>query len=306
MEKGLWSPATRASRASWLCLWLRQLNATVIGFSTDSAPRETERNFRLCRLADQITHTTGDIRSAETVATAIAASQAEIIFHLAAQPLVSVSYEQPKLTFETNFGGVVNVLDAARRCDSVRAIVVITTDKVYRNREWTYPYRECDELGGHDPYSASKAAAELAVASYRDSWGGFGVNSRPVAIATARGGNVIGGGDFSRDRLIPDCMRALLQGKQINLRSPRAVRPWQHVLDLLSGYLQLGAALLRSPEEFHRAWNFGPFDTTDVDCETVVQRIIALWGAGSYAAQSGSDAFHETGMLRLDSSLGSL
>lgn len=226
----------------------------------------------------------------------------EIVFHLAAQALVRVGYAQPAETMACNIMGTANILDVARQSDSVRAVVVITTDKVYRNREWPHAYREADELGGHDPYSASKAAAEIVAESYRAS---YFTQGHPARIATARAGNVIGGGDWAPDRLVPDCLRAFAQHVPVQLRYPGAVRPWQHVLEPLAGYLQLGARLLsQDGDTFARSWNFGPDIHGDASVGSIAQSIAGLWGdAVEVRSAPSADNPHEAGLLRLDSTL---
>jgi len=225
-----------------------------------------------------------------------------VIFHLAAQPLVRESYRDPLGTFATNVMGTAHLLEAARTTPSVRAIVLITTDKVYENREWVYPYREIDPLGGHDPYSASKAASEIVAASYRRSFFGD-ASGHPVRIATARAGNVIGGGDWATDRLIPDCLRAFEKEQPVVLRFPNAVRPWQHVLEPLAGYLRLAERLLSSKgDEFATAWNFGPDPSEDATVGDVASMTAQLWDNKASVAYASSPLDpHEAGLLRLDS-----
>lgn len=297
-------------KGSWLCTWLNELGAKVIGFSRDSGVKP--RNIDLCRLRDRITHVHGDIRNAEAVRLVIEMNQPQLVIHLAAQPLVKLSYQDPQRTFETNAQGTLNVLEGIRQCPSVRAFIGVTTDKVYEDQHWTWGYRENDRLGGHDPYSASKAMAELGIQSYRSSWSEQDFAAHSVAIATARGGNVIGGGDFAPNRLVPDCMRSLLDDKPIEVGSPQSVRPWQHVLDLLSGYLWLAVHLLREAHEpsvdgnltgcgtYDEAWNFGPMEYESVNCETIARRAVDLWGSGTYRAVTSEHRPHETPTLRLN------
>ncbi|HSM56979.1 MAG TPA: CDP-glucose 4,6-dehydratase, partial [Candidatus Sulfomarinibacteraceae bacterium] len=215
-------------KGSWLTVWLRELGARVTGFSLPEPPTRPS-NFELCRLGSRMPDERGDVRDLHALQRLFDAHRPQVVFHLAAQPLVPTAYENPKETFDTNVGGTVNLLEAVRASDTVRAVVCVTTDKVYENREWVWGYRENDRLGGHDPYSASKAMAELAVASFRRS---FFAEGAP-AVATARAGNVIGGGDFTDDRLLPDCMRALMAQKPLWVGNPLSVRPWQHVLESL-------------------------------------------------------------------------
>lgn len=282
-------------KGSWLSIWLRELGARVIGYSLE--PPTTPSNFMASRLGERITDIRGDVRDLENLQAVMEQYRPEFLFHLAAQPLVLTSYDNPKETFDTNAGGTVNVLEALRYSDSVQVAVCITTDKVYENREWLWGYREVDRLGGHDPYSSSKAMAELAIASYRRSFFGAG---RP-AVASARAGNVIGGGDFADFRLVPDCMRALMQGEPLILRNPAHVRPWQYVLESLSGYLWLAARLYTDGAIYADAWNFAPLDNVAVTTQALVERAIALWGAGSWqpAGPTPTAPPKETTLLRL-------
>lgn len=238
-------------KGSWLALWLQEMGAHVTGLSLP--PETTPNHWDM--LALEMPDLRIDIRNDQAVLQAFTDTQPELVFHLAAQPLVRRSYNHPLETWSTNTLGTAHVLDAARKTPSVRAIVIVTTDKVYENREWPWRYREIDQLGGHDPYSASKAAAELVAASFRKAY--FEGADSPL-LATARAGNVIGGGDWSADRLIPDLVRAVEAGHALEIRSPASVRPWQHVLDCLNGYLTLGAKLLSGQRQFADAWNFGP------------------------------------------------
>jgi CDP-glucose 4,6-dehydratase len=239
-----------------------------------------------------------DVRDAAAVAALVAGHRPDVVFHLAAQPLVRLSYEQPAGTFSTNVVGCCNVLDAVRACDSVRATLVITSDKCYRNNEWVFGYRETDALGGHDPYSASKAAEEIVVASYRDSF--FTPAGRH--LASVRAGNVIGGGDWAADRIVPDAVRALMAGEPIGVRNPGSTRPWQHVLEPLGGYLLLGARMLTEPGRFDEAFNFGPADDATITVGELADRIVGAWGSGSWAHTGEADAVHEAGWLALDCS----
>lgn len=281
-------------KGSWLSIWLTELGARVVGYSLD--PPTEPSNFMLCHLHERIVDLRGDVRDEARLRQVVEQHRPQVLLHLAAQPLVLPSYQAPRETFEINVCGTVNVLEAVRAGDSVRAVVCVTTDKVYRNREWLWGYREEDELGGHDPYSASKAMAELAVASYRQS---FFADGR-VAVATARAGNVIGGGDWGAHRLVPDCVRALAAGRPIALRNPTYIRPWQLVLEPLSGYLWL-AALLLGPHggRFAEAWNFGPVERRCVTTEELVRETIALWGGGGYETGCTQSEV-ETRTLRLN------
>ncbi|MCP4351369.1 MAG: CDP-glucose 4,6-dehydratase [Desulfobacterales bacterium] len=262
-------------KGSWLSLWLKELEADVVGYALP--PEREIDHFNLIRLDKLIHHIDGDIRDIESLRSVMEKFQPEIIFHLAAQPLVRASYKEPKLTFDTNVGGSVNVLEAVRLTPSVRVLIYITSDKCYKNKEWIWGYRENDELGGQDPYSASKAAAELVFFSYTYS---YFRERRGMGAATVRAGNVIGGGDWAEDRIVPDCIKALQNNKQIILRNPMSTRPWQHVLDPLSGYLLLGAKLLRDPDRYGGAWNFGPETRSVRTVQELAETIIFHWGKG--------------------------
>jgi CDP-glucose 4,6-dehydratase len=279
-------------KGSWLALWLSRLGAKVAGLAL---PPETEPNhFKLLDL--DILNLLGDIRQSGIVNDAFARICPDIVFHLAAQPLVRHSYQDPLETFGTNIMGTAHVLEACRTCPSCRAVVVITSDKCYCNKEWLWGYREIDALGGHDPYSASKACAELVAASYRSS---FFHASGPL-LATARGGNVIGGGDWSTNRLIPDLVRAITVGSSLEIRYPNARRPWQHVLDCLHGYLLLGAGLLAGRSELADAWNFGPDPSSSTTVAEILDKAKNLWPDLRWHA-AGESQPHEAGMLSIDS-----
>jgi CDP-glucose 4,6-dehydratase len=245
-----------------------------------------------------VRHVEGDVRDAAAVEKVIADTSPEVIFHLAAQPLVRYSYEHPVETFATNVMGTVHVLDSCRRVPGVQAVVCITTDKCYENREWVWPYREDDPMGGHDPYSSSKGATELAVAAYRRS---YFAKDGPV-VASVRAGNVIGGGDWALDRLVPDLVRALLAGERPMIRSPGSVRPWQHVLEALSGYVQLAERLLAGDREFATAFNFGPADDDARPVSWMVERMLAHWGAEQGWDKPKGEQPHEAVLLKLDCS----
>lgn len=283
-------------KGAWLSWWLTRLGARVVGYAL---PPEAPSLFQATGLADAVTHVTGDIRDGERLAGMMREHEPAFVFHLAAQALVRPSYREPAATFAINTMGTVHLLEAVRQAPSVRACVVVTTDKCYENREWVYAYRENDPVGGHDPYSASKAAAELVVASYRAS---FFSSGRGPGVATARAGNVIGGGDWAEDRLIPDCVRALAAGEAVAVRNPQAIRPWQHVLDPLAGYLWLGARLAEAPERFAEAWNFGPAGNRPMNVGEVVAQAVAAWGSGAWTPEpdARADALHEAHFLKLD------
>lgn len=282
-------------KGAWLCQWLHLLGAEVTGYAL--APERDTDLFPLLGLASRIRHVCADIRDCDRLRAVFDEFQPEFVFHLAAQALVRRSYEDPKLTFDTNAGGAVNLLEAIRATPSVRVVVFVTSDKCYRNKEWIWGYRENDELGGHDPYSASKAAAELIFSSYRDS---FFHKNAGLGIATVRAGNVIGGGDGSRDRIVPDCMHALRQGVPILLRNPQATRPWQHVLDPLCGYLTLASRLYDDPQRYAGAWNFGPNADSIHTVREVAESIISFWGGGRIQVQAQAGAPHEAGLLHLN------
>ncbi len=280
-------------KGSWLSLWLRELGATLCGLALPPATQPSL--FELTGIGEDIEGHMVDIRDANAVATRIRCFAPEIVFHLAAQPLVRASYIDPLGTFSSNIMGTAHVLDALRGLDSVRVAVMVTTDKVYENREWPYPYRETDPLGGHDPYSASKAASEIVVASYRDAF----LRAQGVAIATARAGNVIGGGDWSEDRLIPDAMRAWFSGKPLLVRRPNAIRPWQHVLEPLYGYLVLAEKLWAQPE-LAGAYNFGPDPIEAATVREVVEQARQVFGAAEVQYASSPEGPHEAHWLALE------
>lgn len=280
-------------KGSWLTLWLQTLGAEVCGLGL--APETTPNHWSLLKL--DIRDHRCDLRNADTLAEHVAAARPEIVFHLGAQALVRRGYREPIATWSSNVMGTAHLLEACRRVDSVRAIVVATTDKVYENHERTDGYCEHEALGGHDPYSASKAATELLVASWRRSF----LAEAGMLLASARAGNVIGGGDWSEDRLIPDVVRAVVAQQPLAVRSPDATRPWQHVLDALSGYLLLGARLLSGDNTCARAWNFGPETIDNRRVGDVLDHLHALWPRFSWI-RDGAPQPHEAGLLHLDSS----
>jgi CDP-glucose 4,6-dehydratase len=288
-------------KGGWLSLWLHRLGAAVHGYALD--PPTHPSLFEVARIGSAVvSDTRADLADSAQLKSTFQRAQPDVVFHLAAQPLVREGYRDPLGTLASNVMGTAQVLEATRGTDSVRAVVIITTDKVYENREWMYPYREVDPLGGHDPYSASKAAAEVVAASYRASF--FSDDSRPQArIATARAGNVVGGGDWAIDRLVPDCLRAFANDESVHLRYPNSVRPWQHVLESLSGYLQLAERLLGPQgEQFAGPWNFGPGENGSATVLDVAETIARLWDAEARVTHAlSSDDPHEAGMLRLDS-----
>ena len=280
-------------KGSWLALWLTELGAQVAGFALP--PKRQNDHFNLLDLSTKIQHIEGDIRDGEHLNSVVKDFKPDFIFHLAAQALVRASYDDPKTTFDTNVLGSVNVLEAARQLTSLTALVFITSDKCYFNKEWVWSYREEDQLGGRDPYSASKAAAELVFAAYQDS---FFSNSLNMGAATTRAGNVIGGGDWASDRIVPDCIKALQEGKEIHIRSPYATRPWQHVLEPLSGYLLLAAKLAIEPKQYSSSWNFGPNSSAIKTVEDITNGIIQRWGSGKLLIDKPDDR-HEANLLHL-------
>lgn len=279
-------------KGSWLSLWLQILGARVTGVALP--PEHVPNHWDLLGL--EMPDHRADIRDAAEMARLVAQANPEIVFHLAAQPLVRRSYKEPLETWSTNVMGTANLLDACRSAKSVRAIVIVTTDKCYQNREWVWGYREVDRLGGHDPYSGSKAATELVVDSYRRSF--FNDGSSPL-VATARAGNVIGGGDWSEDRLIPDLVRAASKGASVEIRSPHATRPWQHVLESLSGYLLLGQRLYEGRKEYAEAWNFGPESEGNRTVSDVLEGMKAEWPATAWHVTQQRQ-LHEATLLQLD------
>jgi CDP-glucose 4,6-dehydratase len=286
-------------KGGWLTLCLHDLGAAVTGFALP--PDTTPALFDDAKIGELCRSVEGDVRDLEALRRVVREAQPEVIFHLAAQPLVRASYERPLETFETNVLGTAKLLEAVRLERARCAVVVITTDKCYENREWVFGYREVDPLGGHDPYSASKAAAEIVVDSYRRSFfAPSRLASHGVALASARAGNVIGGGDWAADRIVPDAIRALSAGESILVRNPGAVRPWQHVLEPLGGYLLLGAGLLgpRAPE-LAEAWNFGPRPEGTVPVSDLAREMVAAWGAGGWHTTAQAGAPHEANVLRL-------
>lgn len=280
-------------KGSWLALWLSRLGAVVTGVALP--PDTTPALFELARVGADIDSHYCDIRDAAPLADLVHSARPEIVFHLAAQPLVRASYRQPVETFATNVMGTAHLLDALRGLPGVRVAVMITTDKVYRNNEWPYPYREDDALGGHDPYSASKAASEIVIASYRDAF----LSTQGLAVASARAGNVIGGGDWAADRLIPDAVRAWQAGRPLEIRRPAAIRPWQHVLEPLAGYLVLAEKLWGQPE-LAGAYNFGPETAEAGTVREVIEQARSVYGAGEVLYGGGDAGPHEAGWLALE------
>ena len=280
-------------KGGWLAIWLQRLGADVTGIALP--PNTTPSLFELAHVAQGMTSHICDIRDAAALAVLINAARPEVVFHLAAQPLVRASYREPLSTLATNIMGTAHVLDAVRGQAAARVAVMVTTDKVYRNQEHHLPYREDDTLGGHDPYSASKAASEIVIASYRDAY----LKEQGMAVASARAGNVIGGGDWSDDRLIPDAVRAWGSGQPLVIRNPHATRPWQHVLEPLAGYLTLAQRLWQQPE-LAGAYNFGPYTHESGTVETVLNLACTAYGAGLVHHENNSANPHEAGWLALE------
>lgn len=288
-------------KGSWLCLWLHTLGAEISGYAL--APPTEPNLFELARVGELVDSSVADVRDLDRLKTEMVKAAPEIVIHMAAQPLVRDSYKIPVDTYAVNVMGTVHLLEAVRCCSSVKAVVNVTTDKVYENREWVWGYRENEPFGGYDPYSNSKACSELVTAAYRSSY----FNPRDygkhgVALASARAGNVIGGGDWATDRLIPDVIRAILAGEPVRIRNPHAIRPWQHVLEPLSGYLLLAQRLYEEGARYGEGWNFGPEEKDARPVEWLVSRICTLWGDdASYGIDKG-DHPHEAHYLKLDCS----
>ena len=283
-------------KGGWLALWLSHLGAEVRGYALD--PSTTPNLFDAARLSGRLDDVRGDICDGATLDKAMVEFAPEVVFHLAAQPLVRLSYADPMLTYETNVMGTARVLDAVRRTPSVRAVISVTTDKCYENKEWVWGYRETDPLGGYDPYSSSKACAEIVSSAFRQSY-----FAGTVGVATARAGNVIGGGDWSLDRLIPDLVRGFQSGEPVPIRRPQSLRPWQHILDPLHGYILLAERLLsKDASRYTTAYNFGPSEDDVRPVEWIVERMTKSWGDGASWFIDGEPSVHEAGYLKLDAS----
>jgi CDP-glucose 4,6-dehydratase len=288
-------------KGSWLSLWLQSLGAKVSGLALP--PPTSPSLFEVARVAEGMESRIADLRHASQALAAAQAADPEIVLHLAAQPLVRQSYADPVETYATNVMGTLHLLEAIRTLPRVRAVVIVTSDKCYENREWWWGYRETDPPGGFDPYSSSKGCVEILTAAYRNSY--FHPSRYPehkVAVATARAGNVIGGGDWAADRLIPDCVRAIEAGAPVHLRSPDAIRPWQHALDPLAGYLMLAERLCGDGAAFGEAWNFGPSDDDARPVREVVEELVRLWGGGARWEVDAAPQPHEATYLKLDCS----
>jgi CDP-glucose 4,6-dehydratase len=283
-------------KGAWLTEWLATMGASVTGYALD--PPTQPSLFDALDLGSRVTHIVADVRDLDRLTAEVQAAQPSVIFHLAARALVRRAYEEPRDTFETNVMGTVNILEAARACPTVRAIIIVTSDKTYQNPETGRAFVESDPVGGRDPYGASKACAELVTAAYRESFFATG-----AAVASVRAGNVIGGGDWAPDRIIPDSVRALVAGQPVIVRNPDAIRPWQHVLEPLSGYLRLGSLLLDGGRGYAGAWNFGPTkERSDQPVRWVVERFLEEWGSGSWTTPASAEGQpHEALRLSLDS-----
>ena len=287
-------------KGSWLAVWLNELGAKVVGYALNlGTPRD---NFAACKLQNKLfADIRGDVRDYEKLSSVIAKYQPEIIFHLAAQALVKTSYEAPKETFETNFIGSLNVLEAVRHHSCVKAVIMVTSDKCYENKEQIWGYKECDCMGGYDPYSASKGCAELLISAYRNSFfNPKDYDKHGVAVASVRAGNVIGGGDWAENRLIPDCIRSIEAGKNIEIRNPYSTRPWEHVLEPLSGYLRVGQKLLAEPQKYSESFNFGPRVSNNKPVIDVVRLLVETYGKGQVVDVHNPNDVHENIMLNLD------
>lgn len=297
-NKNVFVTGSTGFKGSWLAYWLTSLGANVHGYSLK--PNTNPAIFNVLNLESKINQTYGDLNDLSRLKKTMNAFNPDIVFHLAAQPLVSLSYQDPINTFKTNVMGTANVMEAIRNCKSVKAGVIISSDKCYHNNDWNHSYRENDLLGGYDPYSASKGCTEIITASYRDSFFNpkeFGIKHN-VSIATARSGNVVGGGDWAQDRLIPDCIRSFKKNKAVILRNPNAVRPWQHVLDANHGYLQLGKSLLDNGIKDAEAWNFGPNINQILPVIDIVKIVHEKMNSGSIEITNAK--FHEAKLLALD------
>lgn len=286
-------------KGSWLSIWLNELGANVVGYALE--PYTPKDNFILTGLKNKITHIIGDVRNYKKLKEAFTKYRPEFVFHLAAQPIVRKSYLNPKETYDINVGGTVNVFECCRLTDSVKVIINITSDKCYKNKEWIWGYRENDPMGGYDPYSSSKGCSELITEAYRKSF--FNPeNNREYgkSLSSVRAGNVIGGGDWQKDRLIPDCIRALENNEDIKIRNPEATRPWQHVLEPLSGYLLLASKMYKEPRKLSGAWNFGPNYDSIVSVRKIVSMVVEKWGGGKWLDISDKNEPHEANLLSLD------
>lgn len=283
-------------KGSWLCLWLQSLGAKVTGYSLE--PPTTPNLFKLAKVEENMISIIDDIRNRERLISVIKECKPEIVFHLAAQPLVRKSYKNPVETFETNIMGTVNILDAIRFCEDTKVVVNITSDKCYENQEWLWGYRETDSMGGHDPYSCSKGCSELITTSFRKSY----FKEKGISLASARAGNVIGGGDWAEDRLVPDLIKSFINKQNPVIRNPAAIRPWQHVLEPSKGYMMLAEAMWKYKNEYCEAWNFGPEDNHLITVGELAERLTKLWGENLEIKYDSNRQLHEATLLKLDCS----
>lgn len=286
-------------KGSWLSLWLQQLGAEVIGYSLQ--PPTSPNLFEAANVSNKMESIIADIRDLTSLKKAISSVKPEIVIHMAAQPLVRLSYDEPVQTFETNVMGTVNLLESVRHTPSVKSVLIVTTDKCYENKEWSWGYRENEPMGGHDPYSSSKGCAELVTAAFRSSFFNLQKDDKQLpAIATVRAGNVIGGGDWASDRLIPDILHAFEQTKTVKIRNPDSVRPWQHVLEPLYGYLTLAEKLFNNGHKYAEAWNFGPKGDDAKSVKWIVEHLVNAWGKGASWKLDSHEHVHEANYLKLD------
>lgn len=280
-------------KGSWLIIWLNEMGASVIGYSVDIPTNPSL--FEEAGLENKVHHIIGDVRDHKFLLNCIKQTEPDVLIHMAAQPLVRLSYDFPRVTYETNVMGTVNVLQAVRLVSSIKSTVIVTTDKCYENREWEYGYREIDPMGGYDPYSSSKGAAELVVSSFNNSF----FHGTDQVVCSARAGNVIGGGDWAKDRLVPDVIQSIKEDKKVKIRNPKAIRPWQHVLEPLSGYLLL-AEKAYMKEDVRGSWNFGPTDEDAQNVQWVTEKIGEAWGYEDVWVKDGDEHPHEANYLKLD------
>jgi CDP-glucose 4,6-dehydratase len=302
VDPGFWSQrrvfitGDTGFKGAWTCLLLKHLGADVVGFALP--PKTDSDLFKVAKVAEKVSHQDGDIRDLSSLVSAVDQARPDIVIHMAAQSLVRPSYTDPLETYAVNVMGTAHLLEAVRKVPGVAAALVVTSDKCYENREWAWGYRENEALGGYDPYSSSKGCAELVTASYRNSF----LAGQNCNVATARAGNVIGGGDWAADRLVPDAIRAFSRNEPLSIRNPHAVRPWQHVLEPITGYLILLERLVGRGAAFAEAWNFGPGGDSEISVGEVVERLVSLWGANArWVADKGVHP-HEAGFLKLDCS----
>ncbi len=288
-------------KGSWLSLWLQKLGAEITGYAL--SPPTNPSLFEVARVEGGMRSIIADVRDPEALAKAMREIRPEIVIHMAAQPLVRYSYKNPVETYATNVMGTVHLLEAVRQVDTVRAVVIVTSDKCYENKEWPWGYRENEPMGGHDPYSNSKGCTEMVTAAYRNSYfNPYRHSEHGVAVASGRAGNVIGGGDWAQDRLIPDILRAIENGCPVQVRSPHAIRPWQHVLEPLSGYIALAEKLFTDGPAYAEGWNFGPGDEDSKPVQWIVNQLITKWGQGAIWQLDSNPQPHEAHYLKLDCS----